>query len=141
MVSFEEITSTLEDRFDWYSARTTLRQALKAASLTEKQSYDPQEVEAIAAVLPSLGTRVEGVVAQLRGLSGDGAKAAPKKAAAAKEPDPPAAEAPAEAAAEAPAEAAAEAAAEADSEADPEESADEGGDEGDTKARRGRRKK
>lgn len=154
MVTIEELTSILERRFDWYSARVTLREALKAASLAEKQSYDPAEIDAIAGALPGLATRIDGVVSQLRGMQagGDGAAAPAAGDGAAEAPSEPrdeaAAEEPAaEAAAEEPAgeEAAAGAQVEAsvaeEDAGEDEGSEDEGGAQGGGRSRRGRRRK
>lgn len=144
MVTYDELTSILERRFDWYSARVTLREALKAASLPEKKSYDPADIEAIASALPGMTTRVEGVVAALRTLvaSAPAAPARATKASAAAPQEAAPVEEPEAAAVSEPVPAAEPIAEEADATVDAAE--DEAGDEvkeDDAKGRRTRKKK
>lgn len=141
MVSHEDITRALEQRFDYYSARYILREALKSATLSEKPSYDEQEVAALATALSGMETRVEGVVARLRSLSaGAPAAPAPEPAAPAVEPAAPVADAAAPEGAEVSEEAVPEEAVPDEAVASEHEDPAEGED-ADAKGRKGRRKK
>lgn len=66
MISHEKILGILEGRYDYYSARVVLRDALETARLEEKKSYLPEEVVKIADAISKVGDRVEVVIQRLR---------------------------------------------------------------------------
>lgn len=87
MVSLEQITAAVEKRYDYFSARVIVREALRAASLGEKTSYDAGELNALVEVLPTVGERLDDVINTLQALTGGDGKAPAEAAveAAAKE--------------------------------------------------------
>ncbi|MBM4387218.1 MAG: hypothetical protein FJ088_05730 [Deltaproteobacteria bacterium] len=75
MASQELLLAILETRYDYFSARVILKEALQAANLTEKKSYDPEEIGSLSDALGKIGDRIDGVVAKLKELqSGGGEK-------------------------------------------------------------------
>jgi hypothetical protein len=68
MVSHNKILGAMEKRYDHQSARTMTREALAAAGMQEKSSYEPAEIEAFVEGLVKIGNRVETVAEQLRAM-------------------------------------------------------------------------
>jgi len=85
-LSAEAVTKILETRFDWYSARAVLRQAVERIGAPTGGPFDAKALNGIADALPALATHVEATAAALR----QAAEAAPSKAPAPKAaPEPP----------------------------------------------------
>ena len=92
------IVNALESRYDYYSARNVMKDALRIAGLEEQDNYSDAEVGAFIEALAEVGDRVEGVLSRLQAHSG-GAKEKPAAKPAVKAA--PAAEAPKQKAAKA----------------------------------------
>ena len=86
-VSKALIVNALESRYDYYSARNVLKDALRVSGLEEKDNYSGAEVTALIEAFAEVGDRVETVLARLQPhASSEGApKKAPTKKAAAEE--------------------------------------------------------
>ena len=70
------IVNALESRYDYYSARNVMKDALRIAGLEDQDNYSDAEVAAFIEALAEVGDRVEGVLSRLQAHSG-GAKAQP----------------------------------------------------------------
>lgn len=68
MATHELLLAILETRYDYYSARVILNEALQAANLTEKKSYAPEEIGSLSDALGRIGDRIDGVIAKLKEL-------------------------------------------------------------------------
>ena len=80
-LSAEAVTKILENRFDWYSARSVLRQAAERAGVPAAGPFDAKALGGLADALPGVGNHVEAIVAALRHAAesaGKPAAAAPK---------------------------------------------------------------
>jgi hypothetical protein len=106
MIAHDKVLAAMGTRFDYYSARAVLGDALRKAGIaTGKDAYSADDVRALSSAVAALHPRTEGVVAALKGLA-DSEPAGKTKAAHAPAPEPaPEPDHAAEAAAEAPAEA------------------------------------
>jgi hypothetical protein len=71
-LSAEAVTKILEARFDWYSARAVLRQAVERIGAPAGGPFDAKALNGIADALPALATHVETTAAALR-LAADAA--------------------------------------------------------------------
>ncbi|MCK6574680.1 hypothetical protein L6V77_26705 [Myxococcota bacterium] len=90
-LSAEAVTKILEARFDWYSARAILRQAVERSGAPAGGPFDAKALNGIADALPALATHVEATAAALRqAADAAGSKAsAPAPAAPKAAPEPP----------------------------------------------------
>ena len=112
MIGHEKVLAAVGMRFDHYSARVVLGEALRKVGIAQKEAYSADEVRAISGALKGLA-RTEELVSTLNAFADADAAPAPQP----ETPLEPAFEAPAEPPAEAPAEAAPEAPAEPPAEA------------------------
>lgn len=70
MIPHDKILAVMERRFDHYSARVVLAEAMKAAGLSEQEKlFIPDQVRSLATALASVGSRVDAVVAALNDLA------------------------------------------------------------------------
>jgi hypothetical protein len=81
----DDLIAALRMRYDYYSAENVFEAARQKAQVAEKGAFDPGEVRAIRAVLPSVGDRLTSVLARFDELleaapagKGEAAKPAPK---------------------------------------------------------------
>ena len=84
MIAKSALLTALERRYDYYSARNILKEALVGAAVGDKDGYTPEEVGALTGVLKSIGDRLDEVIPFFEELSGGAA------APAVEEPAPPA---------------------------------------------------
>jgi len=112
MIGHDKVLAAVGMRFDHYSARVVLGEALRKVGIAQKEAYSADEVRAISGALKGLA-RTEELVSTLNAFADADAAPAPQP----ETPLEPAFEAPAEPPAEAPAEAASEAPAEPPAEA------------------------
>ncbi len=89
-LSADAVIGILEDRYDYYSARTVLKQAAEAIGLDAKGPFDGPATKKLADAVARSGHRVDTVVAQLREAAP--AEAAKKAKATPTKSEPPAAE-------------------------------------------------
>lgn len=88
-LSADAVVRILEGRYDYYSARTILKEAAAAAGLDPGGPFDPAATKKLATEVSRSGSRVDAVVAELRGAGAGGdAKPAPAAKAAAPKADP-----------------------------------------------------
>jgi len=69
-ISKEAMLTTLQGRFDVYSARATFGLACDKAGLGDKHAYAADEIEAFTQALPFVSRNVDAVVNTLRELAG-----------------------------------------------------------------------
>jgi hypothetical protein len=69
MLTHKRLVEVLESRFDYYSARVMAKEALAAAGLSEKPSYDGADIAKVAEALSALADRTERVTARLTELA------------------------------------------------------------------------
>jgi len=72
------IVNALESRYDYYSARNVLKEALRIGGLQEQDQYSDAELTAFIEALAEVGDRVEGVLSRLQAHAGE-TSAAPKE--------------------------------------------------------------
>ena len=108
MIGHDKVLAAVGMRFDHYSARVVLGEALRKVGIAQKEAYSADEVRAISGALKGLA-RTEELVSTLNAFADADAAPAPQP----ETPLEPAFEASAEPPAEAPAEVAPEAASEA----------------------------
>lgn len=70
-----EVIQALERRFDFYSARNILVEALDEAGMVEAESYSPEELSRIVWGLNQLGERAQAAVMAMLKLAGEAATA------------------------------------------------------------------
>jgi hypothetical protein len=68
----KQLQSVLEMRFDHYSARAVLAEALERTGLADKEQFETAELVRLAELLAGLRTRMEWVAAEVLRLSGEG---------------------------------------------------------------------
>ncbi|MBP7126862.1 hypothetical protein KBD49_10910 [Myxococcota bacterium] len=101
MARKEAVLALFEQRFDYYSARTVLGEALARAGLADQKNYDHAELDRLVQGLLMTGQgMLDRLIAGLRALEEAPAKAAGKEKAPAAEEKTPAAEEEAPSAAE-----------------------------------------
>jgi len=101
MARKEAVLALFEQRFDYYSARTVLGEALARAGLADQKNYDHAELDRLVQGLLLTGQgMLDRLIAGLRALEEAPAKAAGKEKAPAAEEKTPAAEEEAPSAAE-----------------------------------------
>jgi len=83
MITRKKILAVVEERYDHYSARVVLTEAIaKAGVPDDKKSFEPREVQSISESLAAIGERMEDVTAALNEMAGskpDKAKEEPPK--------------------------------------------------------------
>ena len=94
-VDRKTLLAVMGTRFDTYSAKVVLDEALEKAGLAGRDPLAPAELATLAPVLAKLRTRMEWVATEVARLSGGGPAAAPVAAAPAAAPVPAPASAPA----------------------------------------------
>jgi len=82
----DEVLLVLQGRYDYYSARTVLKEISAAAGVSADGPFDGAGVGKLADALLSGGQRVDAVVDALREAAAGAKKAPAKKAAPAKKP-------------------------------------------------------
>lgn len=98
MARKDAVLALFEQRFDYYSARTVLGEALARAGLADQKTYDQPELERLIQGLLLTGHgMLDRLIAGLRGLEEPPAKASGKETAPAPEEVPPVEDAPVEA--------------------------------------------
>ncbi len=84
----DDVLLVLQGRYDYYSARTVLKQISAAAGVSADGPFDGAAVGKLADALLSEGQRVDAVVDALREAAAGAKKAPAKKAAPAKKEAP-----------------------------------------------------
>jgi hypothetical protein len=79
------IVNALESRYDYYSARNVLKEALRIAGLEDQSTYSDSEMGSFIEALAEVGDRVEGVLSRLQAHAGKPQEKASAKAAPAEE--------------------------------------------------------
>ena len=60
------IVNALESRYDYYSARNVLKDALRVSGLDDQSDYTSENIASLIEALAEVGERVEGVIALLQ---------------------------------------------------------------------------
>ena len=79
MVVHDKLLAVFETRFDYYSARAVLGDALRKAGVAEAKSYGPDQLKAIAAAVAGVA-KADVLAATLAGMGDTGKHAAPEPA-------------------------------------------------------------